>query len=405
MLRFLRTFWPWLLATAGYVAIAILIFVPFEAGGPLHILLFLLAFFAIQLTAVCLHEFGHLLACIILRELPALVEIGKGDILIQFRFGPIGLRLRATTNSGCVWSKHHFENFNRADMSLLYAAGPLVDLALVALVLWFLAKTPETVLHASHFDHQIKPLLIITGAYIFYYQLWYLFHRSSYKPGEHSDAGGLAALWHLLAAPDNVRRGYVRTANDFVVRELADRPKLPFQADAAGAAITTLSANHDHGIASAIDTTPRSSVGRDEPLDIQAFFQWLLSRPNLPPDHADQVKDAFITNVVRYNLAEQLPLADQYSAELLAKAPDKITYAGSRGSVLVALGQIDAGKPLLENVYAASDSPIDRSISASFLALAEHRSGNPAAARDWLNKAVAANPACPSIKLALAELN
>jgi hypothetical protein len=386
MRRFVRTFWPWLLAATGYLAIWILISIPFDQV-PVHIALLLLAFFAIQLTAVCFHEFGHLLACIILRELPALVEIGRGDILKQLRIGPIGFRFRATTNSGCVWSRHHLENFNRADMSVLYAAGPIVDFALVAAVLWFLANPPESVLNAPQFDYQVKPLLIMTAAYIFCYQLWYLFHRSSYSPGQHTDAGGLAALWPLLDAPTNVRRGYIRAANDVVDGEFVQNDESRPRAEESSAR-------------SDVDS---SSGDGDDLLNLNAYYLWLLARPNLSSDYTDHLKDAFITNVLLHNLTDQLPLADRYSAELLAKAPDNITYAGGRGSVLVALGQIDAGKPLLESCYAQSGSATDRSISASFLALAEHRSGNPAAAIEWLDKAVAANPNCPSVKLAKAQ--
>ncbi len=394
MIRSLRTFWPWLLVLLGYIAIVVLIFVPFEPV-PIHLLLLLFAFFAIQFTAVLLHESGHLIACILLGELPATLQIGKGAVLKGIRFGPITIRLHATTNSGLVWSRHHFKNFNRADMFVLYAAGPVVDILVVGAVLWFLSRTPESFLKAAHFDHQIKPLLIITAVYVFYCQLSYLFHRSSYAFGQHSDAGGLVTLWPILGAPEPVRRGYVVMANaGYSEDQGIGAPPGPDERRSE----TELSTGTE-----GIETcSPWKRLQPAEIADLQAYYDWLI--PKLPPEYANQFMDTFITNVVVYDLADQLAAADRYSAALIESEPNKITYIGSRGSVLIALGQIEAGKALLEKVYAESNSGNDRCISAAYLALAEQRLGNRTEAEAWFERAVAVGLDCPVIQLAGKEL-
>ena len=382
-----------MLSLSGYAAIAALILVPIESV-PLRFLLFVFSFYAIQLTAVVFHEFGHFLACLVLGELPVLVQIGTGRMLAQLRFGPVTVRFGATTNSGFVLPKHHFENFSRANMLLLYAAGPVVDLLIAGSIMFFLIYTPEDISGVRHFDGQVKPLLIMTAVYVFYYQLWYLFNRSSYEAGHRSDAGGLTSLWPVLNAPDPVRRAYVwmlgEVDPELFNRSFADEDRSADQ-------------KHQENDKATEPIHPgwrQAKLGRSELLDLQECYRWLLAQPNVPEDYADEIKDSFVTNVLLFDIRELLPIAEQYSDELLTKDPENLTLLGTRGSVLVALGQIDAGMRMLQRVYASSHSLVDRSISASFLAIAEQLSGNSETARLWLEKAVTADPDCPAVRRA-----
>lgn len=366
VLRRLSIFWPWVLSALGFLAVAVLVFVPVESVL-LRVSLLVLSFFAIQLTAVFLHELGHLLACVFLRELPATLEMGTGEVLKEFKLGQISIRCRATTNSGLVRSKFRIRNFNRRDFFLLYASGPAMDIFGLGVVLKLLVSTPQFWLDLPHFDEQIKPLLIVTGCYLFYCHLSYLTRRSSFCPGENTDIGGLSTLWPILGAPEEIRHAYVRLANASESAEIH---------------------------------TCNGSEREGEGADLQTYYQWMLEQPNAGAEEAVRLKDAFITSVLLNGYAAQLPLADRYSAELFAQYPNDVRIMGSRGGVLVALGEIEKGKPLLEKCFAESKSNFDRAISAAFLAIAEGRSGNRAQEKLWLSKAIAADPHCQAIRLA-----
>ena len=368
MFRALKTHWPWLLVLLGFCAWGILFFLTVETGI-LRVGLFLLSFFAIQFTAVFLHELGHLLACLAIGELPATLVIGTGPLLTQFRVGPVTFRFNSTTNSGLVSSRYHFDTFRLANFHLLYVSGPLMDLLALASVIFCIVSTPEALLEISHFE-QIKPLLIIAGSYLFYGHLSYLFRKSSYSVGAYSDAGGLTTLRPILAAPGHIRRAFISIANA-----------------------------NDPITGKFLDPLPPSFFK-----DMETYYRWTLDQPNITPEYADLLKDGFVTTVLLYGWEPLLPLADTYSAQLLEGSPDVITYKGSRGSVLIDFGKLHEGKALLEEVFTKSKATYDRCIAAAFLATAEHRLGNSASAEAWLQKAAELDPDSQAVIRARIEL-
>ena len=370
MARTLKTHWPWLLVLLGYCAWAVLFFVTVEAAV-LRVGFFVFSFFAIQFTAVFLHEMGHLLACIAIGDIPATLVIGTGPLLEQFRLGPVTFRFNSTTNSGLVASRYRFETFHLANFHLLYASGPLMDLLALAGVIFCLVSTPEVMLQTAHYDEQIKPLLIIAGSYLFYCHLSYLLRKSSYSVGAYSDAGGLTTLRPILAAPEEIRRACITVANA-----------------------------HDHITGKFSDPLPPSFFN-----DMEMYHRWTLDQPNITPEYADILKDSFVTTVLLYGWEPLLPLADAYSAQLLESSPDSITYKGSRGSVLIDLGKLHEGKALLEEVFTKSKAKHDRCIAAAFLAIAEYRLDNIASAEAWLEKAAEIDPESHAVTRARNDLS
>src|SRR5262249_49850819 len=83
-----------------------------------------------------------------------------------------------------------------------------------------------------------------------------------------------------------------------------------------------------------------------------------------------------------------------WATRVAALGPDIPTLAGSRGAVLIELGDFAAGKALLDS--APMTDTHDRAITTAFLARAEAGLGDPAAARrhaDALRQAFDVDPA------------
>jgi hypothetical protein len=352
MLRYLKTYWPWLLVLLGYAAIGILFFVTVEALI-LHISLFLLSFFAIQFSTICLHELGHLFACLAFGELPAALVIGTGPLLVRFQVGPLTFRLNSTTNSGMVISKYHFETFQLPNFRVLYASGPLMDLLALAAVVFCLTSTPEWLSENPHYEDQMKPLFVITACYLFYFHLAYLLKKSSFTAGAYSDAGGLTTIQVIMAAPEPIRRAYIAISNTYDV--IDER---------------------------FVDPLPDTFFA-----EMETYYRWAVVQPNIPQEYVRAIKDSFITTVLLHRFKPLLPLADTFSLELLQSLPNSNSYKGSRGSVLVDCGELHTGRALLQDVFSQSKVPYVRAIAAAFIAIAEHRLANLAGAEEWLRKA------------------
>jgi hypothetical protein len=105
--------------------------------------------------------------------------------------------------------------------------------------------------------------------------------------------------------------------------------------------------------------------------------------------------DLFATAVLMYGATDWLREADRYSRELYEAKPDVWTIKGTRGAVLIELGDLQQGIKMLTSVFENSSSEFDKAISAAYLALGELRKGDPGKGRDWLEKSGALRPDLP----------
>jgi tetratricopeptide (TPR) repeat protein len=85
--------------------------------------------------------------------------------------------------------------------------------------------------------------------------------------------------------------------------------------------------------------------------------------------------------------SQNLPLADRLSNEALRLAPQSATVQGTRGSVLMELGQTEEARAMLESVYRESDAPVNRGFSSLYLAIAAARRGEPLEAERYAKEA------------------
>lgn len=98
------------------------------------------------------------------------------------------------------------------------------------------------------------------------------------------------------------------------------------------------------------------------------------------------------------------PEADEYSAKALKQLPWVAFIVGTRGTVLVEMGQLDEGIELLKKSMSLHVEKQGKAINACHLAIGEHRRGNHAAARKYLDSARLLDPKCYLIPRAEVQL-
>ena len=77
-----------------------------------------------------------------------------------------------------------------------------------------------------------------------------------------------------------------------------------------------------------------------------------------------------------------MPDADEWSALALQLQPEKLSFKGTRGAILIEQGNYDEGEVLLKEMVEKSESDIDNGVASLFLALcAKHRNDVTSAIR------------------------
>jgi tetratricopeptide (TPR) repeat protein len=126
-------------------------------------------------------------------------------------------------------------------------------------------------------------------------------------------------------------------------------------------------------------------------------FTRLLARPNL----AAGSKYLFMNNVAYADVLLDdpalLPEADGYSAAAYKNIPWEPAIQGTRGLVLVLLGNPGEGLPLLRGAFGKHTNNRSKAADACYIALGEFRQGNRDAAQKYLDAARSLDPECPVI--------
>jgi predicted Zn-dependent protease len=95
---------------------------------------------------------------------------------------------------------------------------------------------------------------------------------------------------------------------------------------------------------------------------------------------------------------ELLPEADAYSKEAYSAAPWVPSITGTRGTVLVEMGQIEAGVKLLKEAFEKASSSRSKAENACHLAIANARMGNRDQADKYLKLAQQLDSQCRLIE-------
>jgi hypothetical protein len=132
--------------------------------------------------------------------------------------------------------------------------------------------------------------------------------------------------------------------------------------------------------------------------DVLPILRRELASGTLSPEEEMLALDALITTGLVSGAPDWRLHLDAWSARAVALGPDIATLKGSRGAVLVELGQPQAGKALLESLAATAPSgSIDATMTQIYLARAEGALNNVAAAQPHLADARRAVDAIPRL--------
>jgi predicted Zn-dependent protease len=97
--------------------------------------------------------------------------------------------------------------------------------------------------------------------------------------------------------------------------------------------------------------------------------------------------DILISIVLIHGQIQYLKQAEIWSKKAFELASHSRTIQGSRGGILVELGEFDEAKRILLPLIAPENEPIDKLISLCYLAKADYALGNSKEAQDSLDQA------------------
>lgn len=128
--------------------------------------------------------------------------------------------------------------------------------------------------------------------------------------------------------------------------------------------------------------------------DARECFLGLLQSTSLPAT----ARPILLNNIAyadalldRHDLLEE---ADSFSEEAMTSMGWVPAIRGTRGTVLVAMGRLEEGLPLLRDSMAKATIPAHKAQNACLIAEAESRLGNASAARDYLAEARKLDAGC-----------
>ena len=299
--------------------------------------------------AAVAHESCHLIIGSILGFKMRYLSIGTGEVFIKFEAAKDGLILRESPFFGNLHDLFLVESHEpyRWRRILMIAAGPAGNAAIALTSFVYLYHSGNKV---GLFTDMVVFQILVANAYLFFLSVV-----------EFQRKNGLGSDGLLI---------------DLLLHERRLIPRHRFESgDAKGA-------------------SGRWSVQNLPAKTVLTRLKNALDAPAQDDKTRAMQLDEFVTAVLMFGHPDFLMESDRYSKELLALKPDEWTVKGTRGSVLITMGEIDAGKTMLAEVIRNSPSVDDRAISAAFLGLAEWRLGNKSAALEWLGKSRDLDPDC-----------
>jgi hypothetical protein len=291
-------------------------------------------------VSVLLHEVAHAFVAARLGMFPIRIQVGDGKTLLRFQLGAIKLEMKQYIHCGMVTPTPP-TGLTRTNYISIYAAGPMMDLV----VLGFLV-----ILHFTlPFERWQTGSQMQAGLWIALLSLGWTFigtmlRRDCTIYGRPARTD-VASIISFLQIPTEIFLGLQR-----------------IMAESGG-----WSERHEvigSGLKEAAEYLTKASNKKD----------------------LDHWRDVLCTAWLLYGNPEIDAYVDQLTSDLLANAPEKITRKGTRGSVLIALGQIPAGICMLVEVLEKTKSDFDRAFSTAFLALAYQELGKPSEVEHWISE-------------------
>ncbi|WP_448954460.1 M50 family metallopeptidase [Labrys neptuniae] len=323
----------------------------------LFLILFPFVLFAAQIFATALHELGHALAGRLAGIAIAEIQIGRAPWRFSLRFGETNLLVGQRIDGGCVvpyWQPHP----SRLRNIVFVAAGPAVDLILMAVAIWVAIadKVP-----AAFF--WVPVLVAIVEAALAYKNL---------RP-----RAGVTNDIRLILDEMQADHSKATPLREFYLRSLAgywDGNGVPPALSRRSACIGTLLYEQAGNSDTRFDWTHVPALERELRRPLQKFEALLI---------LERLSTCVLVDW-RLDLARDL---DRWTRQALELAPEIATVRGTRGAALCILGCYEEAEALLNQ--ADYSNAFNKFYNHLFLAWATHGRGDQVQALAHFDEAAA----------------
>lgn len=340
------------------------------------------------LPLITLHELGHAIAGKLCNFRIFAVQIGGGPKIFGSTLGATRWSLHALATSGfCQFAPKTAKNLRR-NATIAIAAGPLVNLLILS---GTIAYFP--VGHILNWNALFEP---VSFAWILFWgNAWILF-------------------WNLLPRDVMLPIGKVPTDGRQLINILKDDGEYVREMHAVYFFLNAQECLEDNKqeagrwITKGLEIYP----GNLSLLNFQAVVLIESGRadevrekllPKLEQEDGDPLATACAKNNIAYAIAltgdtEHLAQADQLSKEALATIPDNAALLGTRGAVLVQLGNASEGLEYIERSLFGDKTRQDRAENYCWAALAHAKLGSSDRSQESIERAREYDSECKLLK-------
>jgi len=343
--------------------------------------LFLITLFLI--FSVLPHELGHAIVGWALGWRVYQIVIGVGKPLFKRRWFGILFDFRTVPLAGATWMTPKDTRWFRVKRFLSVLAGPAVNvgMALAVILIW------QGSLSDFDFDALPSPVRLFLWAnlWVAVANLWP--HQS--KSGFSLPSDGKQLLQTLSFKKESIEQVQA-------MRYALEAALCRERGDLAGARSWC-----EKGLALYPEDRHLLNLSGVNHLDEQDYpkardvFLKLLARDDLPKGS----RFLFLNNLAYADALSDNPAwiaeADAYSNDAYAALPWVAAVVGTRGTVLVAKGNLEEGMNLLRKSMADAESPRNKAENACHMAIALARCGRNSEARNYLDLAAKLDGKCP----------
>ena len=370
---------------AGLTFLGLMALAEREPGRPqmiAAIFFVLLGNWLINIPGIALHEAGHALASLLVGARLHTVQVGGGQRGLRLDIGDTRLELLDVMSGGGFVYRYFEGRCPRPWQAVtILAAGGLMNLALaLGFTLLGLNLAPN--------PHTWGWGLISLGAAFsqyrrVYFNLWPWAPRFSKAPGFRTDGEQIWAIFKQGVDPAAER--YVE--HYCQAEALTRRGRF---AEAAAHFRKAWEAEPANG-AHACSWLDRLAKAEGHAAAVQAGLAAGLGDPEAPRLEDSNWATTEINiawSAVQSGDPALLPLADRLSLTVSEAFPEASEIRGTRGAVLVTMGETVAGEILLRAAARATANPVDKAEFCDWLARAQTALGAPALAEDYGRLAV-----------------
>jgi tetratricopeptide (TPR) repeat protein len=331
------------------------------------------------------HELGHAAAGTLAGYRVFNIDIGKGAAVLEFKWAGWRWRFRTILFGGVVLGFPRHRNGRRFRESLFILGGPAAN-ALLALIAWKLLWVDELLEPTPLAGFGPMGIILLSNSLLLAFSSWP--HRGNSIYGKTpNDALLLWQTWRQDSAKIAAAFSYSYV---FEADECRRDRKFAEAQKWLNEGLREFPGNHLLAFCAAT-----TFIFEDKLDEARSALRALLT---------DLANDANLFPVLLNNIAyanaltgrpELLAEADDFSRRALESRPSAVEFRGTRGIVLIELGQYDQGVALLEDALRKHPEKWGKAINACYLGIAAARRGYPAESLSYFATARKLDLYCP----------